>query len=515
MTVLDTFFVMFKTDTSELKKGLDESNRVIDNFTRRARRQIIQVTGLFSVFQSLKSADIFADKMNELADSLDVSTESLSMWADAVKMSGGTQEEFQDTTIRMTAALSDFATKGHSRAAPFFESLGIRMTDAKGRARNFLDILPELADSFSKISKAESLGVGQKMGLDKGTIMLLQTGRKSVEDMIARQKELGFVTKEDGVIAGKFGDTWDELKHVFRTVFVEINTAVLPILRTFFDMIVDLGIVISKHKAILYSLIAVFAAVGAYLFPVISIISAVGLAFGLVYDDIKTFQRGGDSLIGHIIEKYPRFAAIVSTSLKVAFAPIQILISLFKGLYNAIVVLITAGEDLSQSFSDLWESIGSLFDSIFGNIENRILSTMKSIMKYIDIVVGAYRKVKSAIGIGDKKDNAANHKEDKDRDNIFSEYRKKDILGINKSQEMVANASNYANSASSSPINRITTSSILSSRSESNKNTSIKIGDINIQTSATNSNGISSSISDSLKEQMRQTINNYDDGVLA
>lgn len=47
-----------------------------------------------------------------------------------------------------------------------------------------MGVLPELAESFEKLSKQESAALGQKLGLDQGTIMLLRRGRREVEDQI-------------------------------------------------------------------------------------------------------------------------------------------------------------------------------------------------------------------------------------------------------------------------------------------------------------------------------------------
>lgn len=50
------------------------------------------------------------------------------------------------------------------------------------------------------------------------------------------------------------------------------------------------------------------------LFPIIAIIAVIALlaaAFAIVYDDIMNFIDGNDSMIGRILEKYPRLKVVI------------------------------------------------------------------------------------------------------------------------------------------------------------------------------------------------------------
>ena len=67
--------------------------------------------------------------------------------------------------------------------------------------------------------------------------------------------------------------------------------------------------------------------------------------------------------------------------------------------------------------------------------------------------------------------------------------------------------------ASASPIASQTSNSITNSLKTSNRNTSVQTGDIIVQTQATDPDGIAAGISGSLKEEMRTTVENFDDGI--
>jgi hypothetical protein len=67
----------------------------------------------------------------------------------------------------------------------------------------------------------------------------------------------------------------------------------------------------------------------------------------------------------------------------------------------------------------------------------------------------------------------------------------------------------------SNPINAQTSNSIINKTSGVNKNTSVNIGDVTIETQASDSEQIAKSFKDNLREQINQTFNNYSDGVVA
>jgi hypothetical protein len=68
--------------------------------------------------------------------------------------------------------------------------------------------------------------------------------------------------------------------------------------------------------------------------------------------------------------------------------------------------------------------------------------------------------------------------------------------------------------ASSVPIAAQSSAAISNSRT-SNKTTSVQIGEVKVQTQATDAAGISKSIGGAMQSQMRQAASNFDDGVLA
>ena len=479
MSVLDTVFVMFKADSKDLKKGYAEVNKSTDKLVSGLKGKIAGLLGGAAIISGMRAAEEYADRLGKISDAIGVNIEDVDAWGGAVARAGGSAESFQSSIKVMTGNLADFAAKGTSRVAPFFDQLGIAMVDSNGKARNFIDILPELADAFSKISKSESFGIGQKMGLDSGTIMLLQQGRKSVQGLIKDQKELGVVSKEDAQISAKFSDTWADLKQIFRSLFVEINHYLLPIITAILKPLIDFGKILVKNKKIMLSVIIAAAAIFAAFFPVVSIIVAAAAAFGLLYDDIQAFNNGQKSFIGYVMNHYPKLTAYV----KALVFPFTLLNDAIRSVVEIMLNGFDSAGESTNRFGQLMFAVATMVINIWNSLSSTINDTVNSISDGVNKVSAVINKAKSFVGLG--------------------------------GGDGVVDAADAINSANSSPINGLSSAALANSSSSVNKNTSVSTGDITIQTSATDADGIADSLAKSIQDHFTNTINDSDDGVFA
>lgn len=547
MTILESFFIMFGSDASELETESKKAKKSVDNlqdslsatdqvsqklgssFTnviKKAGGMLAALASVAAVIGGIRSAAQFSDQLGKLSDALGVDIQELSVWGDVVKKAGGTAEGFQDTVRSMTAALADFATKGKSRAAPFFQELGIKMTDARGKARGFIELLPEIARAFEKLGKAESLGIGQKMGLDTGTIMLLQQGGKAVDELIRKQKELGGITKLNAEIAAKFHNAWDDTTSSFRNAFAQLNNTLLPVLTKFLEHVTTVINFLRKNEKFATGLfIAIGAAITAFVLPPLLTMAGAALVafapfflvgaavaalvgiFALLYDDIQHFLAGNDSLTGEILKRWPIIGDVlrgISVVVKTLWNTFEEFIFFLVGMFtqpaqawtrfkdallNGLNILITEFPVLGK----LIDWLGEVFDKVGVAVKNRwddIVAAIKAavavISGAIDTVIAAYNKAKDFLGFGSG-----------------------DLKGsLKTTNETLLNAR-------SSPLNSQSTNSLISSSRALTRHTSVQVGDINIQTAATDAEGISQSIGGALNTQMDQALNSFDNGVAA
>lgn len=479
-SVLETFFILFQGDASGLEKTTQQVKKSTEELTQSLKATDVVGskvgTALSGVFRSLgglvlgalstgaiiagiKSAADYANGLDRVSKSLGVSTEKLDVWGRAVEQSGGSASGFQQTLKQL-------------QTNDYFQHLGRQLTGIKGRIQDATVVFPKLAELFEKLGNRKSKALGEILHLDEGTILLLQKGRREVEAMIARQKELGFVSKQDAEIAAKYNEQWKNTETAFRSLFMTIGGYVLPIFTQIGKVFETVAVFVRKHSGLIEGgLIAIGSVIAYFVTPAIigmvaaaapflvigAVIAGIVGLFALIYDDIKTFEEGGDSILGRIIEKFP----------------------IVGNIYQSIK------EGLKQ-LKDLMLSIPEASARVWQLLVDSLKAVMKWLTGAVDTLIGAYDKVKSFLGLG--KDTKA-------------------TVALENATKALDNTN--------TPIASQTSNSILAGNSNSEKNVNVTTGPIEIHTQATDANGIAADTSKAFTAQLRQAVNHKDDGLAA
>lgn len=549
MTILDTFYLFFDSDASKLDKGLAETEKkaqaltgklgAVDTAAAKMGASFLQSlagfagaaiasASLAAMTQAVFAAAEGADKLNESTERLGLNIETVSAWGDLVKKNGGSVESFVGSLENLNSQLTQSEVTGKSRAAPFLKELGIDLDDAANKGKNALDFLPQIADAFEGMDKQKSTALGKRLGLDQGTIMTLQAGRREVEELIAKEKELGVVTQKQGAIADAFGDQMDDTQHAFRSVWLGVSEYVLPPLTWMMAKFQDVAVFMRKHSDFVVGLmIALGAAIAFYVLPPLismavatvvafapfilagALVAALAVAFALLYDDIMAFIDGGDSMVGHIAAKWPIVGEIIKALVSyfgflwdmtkavwsfmigmfddpaAAFdqfkndvaAGLEKLVNTFPGLKDAVAAV-------TEAFAAAGDTIAGIWDAVVSAIQAAIATAMEG----INAVVGAFNAAKSALGFG----------------------------GVAPSPvaDALAQGQSQLAAASGAALGAQTSNSIANAKG-GDRNTQVTVGKVEVKTAATDAEGISKAIGGSMQSQMRQAANNFDDGVLA
>ena len=397
MSLLDTFLLQFTVDaeqaisgTNELSGSLDQtSNAATDSAaaldaTSRANAQLagrIQTTVKDLIkatigFQALNSALALAgatDSLGKFSALIGQSVEDISAIGEATKREGGSIDSFKGSISGLQKSLTDLSLTGGGEIAEVLARLGINALDSAGKAKDAVSLLPEIARSFQGMSKSESLGLGQMLGLDSGTIALLQKGESEFKKAVGSAKALGVTTAEDAEAAAAFENAWADLTQIMVKARTTINTLILPVLTAVLDGYTEITLFISRHKtlvtgffiAIAGVLTAVYlptiyratAATFAFLAPYIAIGAAIALVsflVGALIEDFVAFGNGQDSLLGRLAEKWPTFGKIlhgVFDGIKFAIESVGEAFEWLMGLWDKI--------DFS-SFDKLTSSLGEI-----------------------------------------------------------------------------------------------------------------------------------------------------------
>lgn len=542
----DSYNIKITTETSEVDSGLAKVDKKLDtfekkvktvnpvvdklggslkNFVRTASGAFTGLLGVGALIVGARTAIAYSTSLKDLSEALDVDIEKLSVWGDAVKQSGGSAEGFQETVKRMAASLEEFATKGKSRITPFFGALGIKMTNARGKARDFLDILPELATKFEGLSKQKSFGLGQKLGLDTGTIQLLQKGRAEVDKVIARQKALGVITKKDAAAIAEFNDQAQDLSHIFRTVSAKALGYLLPVLKkiliayeaisnfaadrkeVFIGAIIGIGTAISAYllPPLIKSAIAATAAFAPF-FLLAGILTAVGAAIGIVTEDIDAFLKGNKSLTGYIIKNYPTIGKIITGIIAAVSSAISVIKAFGEFLFEAasnpqkawvalkksIKGILADLEKELPGFAAIIEGLGIAFAKVAESLPAAWDAVYSALKKTFDFLLTAI----DAVGAGLQK--------------IAGFFGGEATI-----QSYIKTKNQSASEASKTPFVSSYSRSIVSQATNNSpsQNVNVSIGDTTIKTPATDAKGIASGFADYLTKHIQQANGAFDNGV--
>lgn len=308
MSVLETFYILFKSDASDVKKGTKEAkdstdqlngslkntgdagDKIGESFAQVAR----SFTGMISaayvfgeIIRGIKEATNYAINVNLQSQLLGVNAQELLAWGSAVKQVGGTAESFNQSLKSLS------------------ENTGLNPNNA-------IRLLPLLADSFKQLGRFQSFRTGKMLGLDENTILLLMRGRQEIQALIKTQKELFPFTERENDAFKKLGIALSNVNTGFHSVFVTAAYSIIPTLQKMAESFLNVEKVFIQHpNLIIGALLGISAAAlrAAFSFGLLSIealaiIILIGL-FAILYDDVKTFFNDGDSLTGRFLKRWP------------------------------------------------------------------------------------------------------------------------------------------------------------------------------------------------------------------
>ncbi|GAB3388098.1 phage tail tape measure protein [Lysobacter fragariae] len=186
-----------------------------------------------AVFDGLKGAIDFADKLNDFNQRLGVSAETLSGWAYTARQTG-TDIDALGIGLKKLAKNMAEALDPKSQQAGLFKALGVDVKDAEGNLRSLEDLLPEIADGFKKLNN-ETLeaALAQELFGKSGTDLLefLNQGGDGLQKMQDRARELGIELSQGTLSAAdEFNDKLSDLKATAEAFFLQLAAELLPVL---------------------------------------------------------------------------------------------------------------------------------------------------------------------------------------------------------------------------------------------------------------------------------------------
>jgi hypothetical protein len=398
--ILDHLWTILEVDTSKADAAIVQNRKSVDELVDglgEAEQQgtktgstltavALKIGAAFlaagGVLQTINGATALAERvadLGDLSDNLDISVEKLDAFQKAMYATGGTAEGALSTIESLTRRMGKGFRDADGPIAKTLGGLGIKLTDASGRAKDSIDVITDLAGALEGVNKAQAYQTLQQLGIsDPKVIENILKGRKEMEGLLRVEKERGVISQAEVERARKLADAQDRLRASvsrisdgFLNMFIPAVTKVIEWLDQLTswasehsDAITGFFIAIGAVVAAVYlpAMIAAAAATLAATWPIIAMVAVVGAvaaAFAIAYEDIMAFINGNESLTGEIFEKYPLIKDMVYGIIDAFKLMGQTITAVFTGLWETL-------KTFAGYLTDIWNAAGKFFKGFNG-----------------------------------------------------------------------------------------------------------------------------------------------------
>ncbi|MBN7226335.1 hypothetical protein ETI71_07330 [Proteus mirabilis] len=535
-------------ELSETGSKYQEAGSSVAGFATKALGAVGIVMSIGTIFAESVSRSQEIETLDKLGKQIGVATADVDAFSGAIAELGGSRESAQ-------ADLS-------------------AMAKSFGNTKDSMEKVLQTADkvqgmSFDKAKKTlEGMGVS-----DEKTIELMIKGRKELERTMGIQKEYSGISKESIESSIKFNSAMAKFQQssgLLKNSFLEM---VIPALSKGLEWLTKLVTFCKENKHLVVGFFTAVATIllGKYiyamklasistwttLFPIIAIIAVIALlavAFAIVYDDIMNFIDGNDSMIGRILEKYPRLKVVILA----LWETFKKLFEYLKVIVGVVADIVVAGWDLMASGLKAYVKYllscisviagwGKSFTGVFNTVSDAVVSAFEWMWEQVEKIIGwvntglnavknGWKSAKEFFGFGGDEaeikitsDDASNYLsalsakrnqvasagiDTSEIDKEIIELKKQLDNGLDASKIIadVEEANKRLMMASHDAMNPITSQAI-SNQSNVKNESNVSIGEIKVETQATDAQGVASGLSNALQDEIANVNQQHSSGL--
>lgn len=317
--------INIKVYTEETKKSSDETERAKkqnDNFEKTINNVVKALSGLLTTIFASTGLQKLVDETSKTNDQLYFLSKNLGMnatdikrWQNMAEMTGGSADGMAASLSGLSQSLWNLVTTGDASILPWFNALNVDVVNSGGQIRDLNDILLDVSDSLSKMSRPQAYNIAKNMGFDDGTINLLLEGRQAMQQMLETQKHIVISSEEELKLSRQLNQQnalvskqWEGLKTLIANYlmpyflrFSEKVSGWLDYLNKNRDVAKDLfkgmAVVLTLFLIpVLWRAATAMLALFAPIFTGTGLVLALVAALALLYNDYKAWKRGDKSL---------------------------------------------------------------------------------------------------------------------------------------------------------------------------------------------------------------------------
>jgi hypothetical protein len=338
MSVLETFYILFKSDTDDLVDGskkaeettdkLEESLSGVDkesvevgkSFNKLATSAVAAFAGVFAVTSLISSSKALGKEsqdLSTLSEILGMSTENLTAYSRAIEVAGGSSDSFKSSLSSLHQGLVE-GLQGSEQVAAALRQIGVEVTDSEKNLKSLDQLLPQISDGLNGLSKEDALLIGQDLGFSPEDIIAIRSAEGGLSAAAQRQKDLMLATGDSINEITQFTLAMKQFGFLIDDIATQSFAGLIPSLKSLINLLGDFSGWVSENEELVLSFftglgvalgaLAIKVAIATLPFTLMA--AAIGvaiIAIGAIARDIYKFATGQESVIGKMAEKWEWF----------------------------------------------------------------------------------------------------------------------------------------------------------------------------------------------------------------
>lgn len=550
MNILETFYLLFKTDAAQAADDVEKVGpasdtaadglQKVDAAASRSAASFVSLATKAAAFAGIglslgATLSAITGRMGEIREldqfssKLNSSIEDVDAFRRTVVGMGGETAGALDSLSKVAEKVNEAFSDAESGARKDLQSWGIAFKDAEGKALGASDAMLNLASNLEGVSRAEALDRLKKIGIeDAATIDLLLRGRAAVEAKMRAEKEMGVVTEANAEETRKYYAEMNRALGTLQSMGNTIIDVVVPYMAMAAGAFADVTQWVRENQTLvtgffvaiggvitavyLPAMVRAAIATTVALWPIIAIggaVAALGAAFALAYEDVMAFLNGQPSVLGELYDKYASVRLLVD-GIGAAFRGIGTAVEFVSGVVEKAIPYLTGEiKSMTDGFIASAVAIKDGFLVAFEAIKEFWNTWIKPIFDGIGAVADKMGIMKAEVTQNESQpwQGGALPTASPDADAI------RDYLNGTTAPTGVAAGQRALSTAQGVTLNGTTPSMIGGARSTTNNNT-VEVGNVTVQTQATDADGIAREVDSALRRQLQNTAAQFDDGVV-
>nr|DAU60507.1 MAG TPA: minor tail protein [Caudoviricetes sp.] len=330
----------------------DQANRFADVLAQTANRSNTSVALMGETFKYVAP----------VAGALGYSIEDTSV-AIGLMANSGIKASIAGTSLKNL--LTNLA-KPTKQVAGYMDALGISLTDSSGEMKPLSQLLVELRESFSGLTKAQkaeyAAGIAGKEGMS-GLLAIVTASQSDFDKLTeAINNSNGAAKDVANVMLDNLGGQLTILKSTLEGIAIAFGDILLPTiksvvsgLQSFLDWVTNLT---DGQKQLVVTIAAIVAAIG----PVLLIV-------GKLITSVVQIAKVVTSVVGVIAKIGPAVAGVVKAVVS-ALGPVGMIITIIGAVIAALVALYNKNETFRNFVNNAWAQIKEVIGGVVNAIVN-------------------------------------------------------------------------------------------------------------------------------------------------